>query len=112
MAAPSGAAFLGESGQLEERNPWVKTTPQLLSPRVPGICSAFDRPLSDIAMIDSVEIPRPEITAVSRNLARNQALGSVYRSLSGVCRIKSGLRPRRSLAHGDFRHTCIGLCHI
>jgi hypothetical protein len=47
MAAPFGAAFLGESGRLEERNPQVRNTPRLLSPRVTRHCSAFDWPLFD-----------------------------------------------------------------
>ncbi len=84
--------FWGSLGRLEERNPQVKTTPQLLSPRVPPHSTAFDWPLFDLVMIDNSEIPRPE-SPLSRSLAHNQALRSAYRSLWGVCRIKSGLRP-------------------
>ena len=70
MAAPFGAAVLGESERLEERNPQVKTTPRLLSPWVTRHCSAFDRPLFDSSMIDTIEKRSSKRFVLSDSLSR------------------------------------------
>src|SRR6266576_3810848 len=82
MAAPCGAAFLGESGATRGAKSTGKNYASASVSPSSADCSAFDRPLFDLAMIDSVEIPRPE-SPLSRSLAHNQALRSAYRSLWG-----------------------------
>ena len=91
MAAPHRAAFLGESGRLEERNPQVKTTPRLLSPRVTQSCSAFDRPMSIFTMMDPVE--KPTESRGRRVPVTVSHSASVYHSLSGFCRNKIRAKP-------------------
>ena len=90
---PSQGGLSGGSGRLEERNPQVKTTPRLLSPRVTQSCSAFDRPMSIFTMMDTVE--KPTESRGRRVPVTVSHSASVYHSLSGFCRNKIRATPLR-----------------